>query len=315
MDKSKFELLLRQTPFCEALLAEAWDSLSTKDRIELLLQYSESDKSAPKGVVVKALIDANPLVRMLGARVTSFFFERDNPEMQQKLLADTSPFVKSTLHVGADPSELNRLSQFERLGAIALSNSINVNEESFANFITSSLQSRSISEEDAAELVIEFVRNPKLKTLELGEGEYFEDGLTWHTNLKQFEAIWNLTTCTPRKVHKVIAWEYPLKTGQLYDTIPEDLLYRMSEEALEALIWREHKPLLDLIEKNPDRFKTKIHDVVRESKESLSSSNHRDKETEPIKLFEALREELQQRLDEIDSKITQILSKRKGLFS
>ena len=66
MDKSKFELLLRQTPFCEALLAEAWDSLSIRDCIELLLQFSESDKSAPKGIVAKALLDANPIIRMLG---------------------------------------------------------------------------------------------------------------------------------------------------------------------------------------------------------------------------------------------------------
>src|SRR6266702_1351842 len=65
MDTQRFELLLRDTPFCSALLAEVWDGLSTMERIDLLLHSVESRLSLSKELKAKALSDPSPVIRML----------------------------------------------------------------------------------------------------------------------------------------------------------------------------------------------------------------------------------------------------------
>jgi hypothetical protein len=309
MDEIKFELLLRQTPFCSLILSELWDQLNILEKIELLNYYSSKSKAVPEQICIKAVQDPNPIVRMLAAKNTYFFFKPENRELHQKLLEDSSLFVTSAMHVNRKLKDFDKLSQLEKLGVIALSSSID--HEEFANFISNSLQKEMISENDAADLVIEFVRNLRLRPLRLEEGEYFEEGLDWYSNLKQFEAIWNLTTCTPPKVHYVIASEYPLETGQLDDTFSEEMLFNMSEDAIEILVWRQYKPLLALIVKTPERFNNKIHDAVSQTKDTLTSSNPKNKGGTDF-LIKRLSTEIQQRLDDLDRKLDQIVTKKRG---
>lgn len=312
MNNKYLELLLRRTSFSEALLSHLWDSLDEIQRIELLLQFTFKQEAVPRDIQVKAVQDKSPIVRMLSARSTSFFFERDNPELHGKLLSDSSSFVKAAMNLSIDVADLLQLTHLERLGVIALSTSID--EEKLANFILNSLEKQLMTETEAASLVVEFVRNPRLKPIILGDGQYFEDGLLWHTNWSQFKAIWNLTTCTPPKVHHVIAYEYPLTTGQ-DDPIPEEMIYRMSEDALVAIVWRQHKPLLDLIEKNPEHFNERVHDAVRLASEADSTiSSNVDEKDASSGSIDKLRTEIHSRLDDMENNIIKVLSKRRGLF-
>jgi hypothetical protein len=311
MDTKHFELLLRRTRFCGAILFEIWDGLTLNERIDLLLHLGQFG-SAPKELLKKAVEDSNPVIRMLAVK-SGYISEGYEPELYSKLRTDKSPFVKAALNdtgFFTNTEDEPPLSHMERLGIIALSTVIS--EESFANYITEGLESKKISEDEAAELVTEFVRNPNyIKSL------YREpmDGLDHYTIHKEFEAIWNLTTCTPIKVHSVIAWEYPLEISDV-DFVPDELLDRMSQYALEAVAFRQHIPLLKRIEENPDQFDKKILDAAHngaefDQKDRKTSSGIDELRNE----FSEFRAELQERLDALTQLITEAASRRRGFFS
>ena len=159
MDKKHLELLLRDTPFCRELVAELWDGLSTFERIDILIQLG----SIPKELFKKAFNDTNSVVRMLA--VKSFYIDQsEEPELYEKVKADVSPFVKAATKekgIGLDLEEMRSLSQIEKLGVVALSDSIL--DESFAAFIVKGIDNKIISEDEASALVFEFVGNPHCK--------------------------------------------------------------------------------------------------------------------------------------------------------
>lgn len=256
--------MLRDTPFSRVLVAELWDNLSSLERIDILTQLG----SIPTGLFKKAFNDTSPVVRMLA--VKSFYLDQgEEPELYEKIRSDRSPLVQAAIQeteVGLDLEEMGSLSQIEKLGVVALSGSIL--DESFADFIIKGISNQIISEQEASALVFEFVRNPHCKFAIERESL---DGLDNYSLNKGFNDIWNLTTCTSRKVHHAIVWEYSLTTGD-GDTIPEEMLNRMSNETLEALVWRNHKPLLDLVKKNPKKFDNKIVGAVETNSDYPTST-------------------------------------------
>lgn len=313
MDKKHFELLYRATPFCRALLSESWDKLSTTERISLLLHFNDDSMSIPEDLFKKAINDSSPIVRMLAVK-GYYVSEQDDPELYEKIKSDESPFVRAALKGGSfilDFEEIKSLSHIEKLGFIALSDS--VSEESFAEFIIDGLDNQTLSEEETAELIIEFIRNPN-STKGFDREPY--DGLDWYTITKGFEAIWNLTTCTPQKVHNVIAWEYPLTICQ-HDTISDDTLTRMSERALEALAFRQFKPLLLQIEKNPEQFSKKVIDSAQNGSEIREPIQEKiNSEIDELhEEFTSFQKEMFDRIDDLSQQLSDIASKKRGLFS
>jgi hypothetical protein len=259
MDIKHFELLLRKTSFCNLLLCQTWENLNTIERIELLLHLTKENLVISKDLLVKAIEDKNPVVRMLTVKC-SHISEDDDPELYAKIKSDQSS-VKAALHDDylPDEEELFQLTHIERLGVIALAK--HISGETFTKIIINGIRTQSISEDEARELVVEFVRNPNI----IGDLKYEPmDGLDWYTQRKEFESIWRLTTCTSPKVHNVVAWEYPLVLGE-DNTFPDDMLDSMSNTALTALVWRRYAPLLKRISEFPERFDSKIHDEVKKS--------------------------------------------------
>ncbi len=255
------ELLLRPTTFSSTILAEMWDGLGLLERVSVLLRFLEESRGLfGEKMKIKVLNDPSPVVRMLAVRCCHIIEEYE-PDLYAKLKADPSALVRAAMNSDVplfDKEEFGLLSHIERLGVIALSDY--VWEEEFAEFIVDGLQSAALQEKEAAELVVEFVRNPKLLH---GKNREPEDGLDWYSMNKAFEAIWNLTTCTPARVHHAIAWEYPLEIGD--SVIPDEMLNRMSKHAIKALVWRRYKPLLELIESAPERFSEEIKQAVQQS--------------------------------------------------
>jgi hypothetical protein len=299
MDTKHFELLLRRTTFGHAILTEAWGGLTTKERIELLL-HSELQNLWPSDLRLKALHDPNPAVRMLAVMVDCPS-KHDDPDLYAKVKSDPSPLVRAAVTVGersaiSDLKDLIPMPQLERLGVVALSQ--HMNDELFAEFIVASLQNQAISEEEAAALVYEFVLNPSNI---FGIERTPLDGMDWFSISKGFEAIWNLTTCTPWPVHYAIGWHYPLQTGD-GDVIPDEMLGRMSVQALEALVFRRYKPLLDRLQKTPEQFDKKVHEAEKAA--TIGEGTERGRCKPPAARSET--EELRRELDEIRTEMREL---------
>jgi len=308
------ELLLRQTPFCQMLLATVWDGLDTWRRIDLFLLCRRRRLSLPQDVLQKAACDPNAVVRMLAIR-HGHFSNQDNPELYACLKSDTSPLVKAAMKSGSwfmDAKDFEPLSHIERLGAIALADSLT--EEAFAKFICDGLKNGTLPELEAAELVGEYVRNPALTENLMGEPE---DGLDWYSLTKDFEAIWNLTTCTPWPVHHTIAWEFPLSnkndpTGEY--VLSDKIIDNMSEQALEALAYRQCRPLLKKLQQAPEKFGKKIHDAASSGADLHSRRKPAPDLTALWQDFDEFRTEIRVALEALKDQIAEAASRKRGLF-
>lgn len=317
MDSKDWEFLFRKTTFCRALLSEAWDALNGGQRIELLLQLGAQSVVLPETLQSKAFADPNPVVRMLAVKY-SYIVKGDSPGLDTKLMGDVSPFVRAVMKAETvvDSDVLKPLDHIERLGVIALTDT--VDDTSFAEFIVESLKNHSISEHEADELVTEFVHNPNLVRI---VERKVDDGLDWYMIKKNFEAIWQLTTCTPPVVHREIAWKYPLFTGSR-DTISDELLDHMSKLTLGALAFRQHKPLLKRLQTYPERFGEDIHRSAEEGArygtelpEPVALQTRLDEfHAEMRETIEKFRAEIQESMKSLSRQIAEVASRRRGLF-
>jgi hypothetical protein len=260
----------------------------------------------------KAANDSNSIVRMLAVK-DGYLAEEDNPELYIRLTNDDSPLVRAALKADGGRClwnlDLLSLSQVERLGVIALAHIFN--QETFIAFISDGLSENLLSEDEAAELVTEYILNPKLVKCSIRE-----DWDISSTKRKEFEKMWNLTTSTSPKVHSTIAWEYPTKTdGALGHSIPDEMLERMSPYALEALAYRQFGPLFKKLTETPEKFDQSIHDAARNAALAYQSKSH--DQTEIASLREELREfraEVKDCLGALAQHISKTMSRRKGLF-
>ena len=75
----------------------------------------------------------------------------------------------------------------------------------------------------------------------------------------------------------------------------------MSNESLEALVWRNYKPLLDLLKKSPKQFDEKIHKAVEVNSDYQTSTRI----TDPLKGndIDILRVELLRIKEEINERV------------
>ncbi len=244
------ELLYRPTVFSRKLLAEMWDGLSLMERVDLLLDSAKFKGFMGDELHMKALSDSNPVVRMLAAQC-SYVSKDEEPDLHAQLKADPSPLVRAVMNGATSffvtPDVFKRWNHIERLTHIALTDFFS--GESFAEFITSGLQSQTLPEKEAAELVCEFVHNPKFSKSLTREPA---DGIDWYSIGQDFKAVWNLTTCTPWVVHSLIAWEYPLEIGD--NSVTVEMINRTHDGVIKALIWRQYKPLLEFIKNKPKQF-------------------------------------------------------------
>ncbi len=315
MDTNHFEILLRETSFGDKMLASLWDALDTGRRIDLLLHVHKRRSGVPREILEKAIIDANALVRMLAVK-GSYIRKEDTPELYAQLENDTSPFVRAAMRSRKfvlDISDLEPLSHDERLGLIALADVLS--EEAFAKFISEGVKNETLSEHDAAELVLEFVRNPAMSRIITRKPQ---DGLDWYGLNRDFEAIWNLTTCTPWPVHLVIAREYPLRTGENPDwdhALPDGMIEKMSKEALKALACRQYRPLLKKLKEAPEKFDKEIHDYAGYGAED-NVERKADSDLAMLRReFDEFRTEMREALEALTKQITEFRSRHKGLFS
>jgi len=314
MEKKHFELLLRGTPFGLTLLLEIWDDLNTMQRIDFLLHQVEQSSVVPTELIFKAIDDPNPVVRMF-AVYKSYISEEENPELYAKLINDTSPLVRAARNSNKlmfEEKDLIALDHTGRLGVIALADYHYSNV--FVQFITNGLQNNSLSEDEAAELVTEFVSNPKILSSTTEEPS---DGQDWYYQGECFKAIWSLTNTTPPNVHSQIVWKYPIKTeGGLGHKIPEELIDGMSESALYALARRQQEYLLKKLEETPDKYDKKIHEAALDGSDEpgFIKKNAYSEIEELRRELEQFRDEMRESLNILTEHLHTESTRKCGLF-
>jgi hypothetical protein len=318
MYKKTFELLLRQTEFSKIIFKEIWDFLSSSERIYLMMNFEDLEE----GIIEKALEDPNPFIRMLAVKATCID-ENDNPKIYNKINKDESYIVQMALKrqkgLFSDANKLKSFDHAERLAIIALSED-GLSEESFAEFICEGLKGNLFSEREAREMLMEYLRNPNLVNKDIPYIPDDNPGYWIFSAEKNFDAIWNLTTCTPPDVHYLIANIYPLYLSNGH-TIPDKILKNMSDDALERLIWRGYEPLINDINKNFERYSDNI------KKEFFRIQDYREEEKEYIIRYkDDLNDDLNQkfndfcvklnhRLDKMYEEFKELLTRRRGIFS
>ncbi|MDP3009474.1 MAG: hypothetical protein Q8N30_10475 [Methylococcales bacterium] len=305
MDKKHFELLLRHTTFSEKIWSELWDALDTMQRIELLLQLGD----APDKLIAKAIDDPNPVVRMLAVK-DNHFYEEDEPDLYARLINDESPLVRAAMKTRDmifEEDYLFGLSHDERLGVIALRKHFPT--ETFATFINEGLKNMKITEQEASELIWEFVRNPNLIDQITREPS---DSYDWNYIRNGFEAMWNLTTSTQLEVHYAIATEYPTKTSHRFGDIPTEILDKMSDGTLSNLAFRQFGKLLEKLKEAPDKFDQSIHDSARGGAKFADYKKNSDSPNISTVIDEL--ERLRAEVSELSKLINNAISRRKGLF-
>jgi len=318
MDINIFESIFRGTSFSDELILNMWDDLNTGQRIDFLLTTKEQGKSLSRTVAKKATTDPNPVVRMLGVKL-GVISSVEDPDLYSQLSNDPSPLVRGAVKGQfflASRNDLDKflsLSHAERLVVIGLEDHLGapvVLPKILASFILDGLAAQTVSEEEAADLIMEFVSNP----CQIQTTQYTPlDGLDSYAESQQFEAIWNLTTCTPWIVHSSIAYKYPLWRSDQYRraTFPEEMLKRMSIDALQVIADRQYEPLLKILKEEPEAFPDKVHDSAQlggEWEERL-----RVHQEDHLSDIDSLKREIREFREEVDRHFED-LSRRRGFF-
>ena len=299
MDTKRFELFLRGTRFSESILAELWSQMSMIDKLDFMLYCRQTMRYLPNKLNIKALDDESPLVRMLASK-SKWRPDEQEIKLITKISSDQYPFVRATTR-NCSYDEMLEIPHEERLAIIALSNDLSDGDR-FAKFIVKNLENKSLTEQEAGELVSEYVCNPV-------SADYVRsnpvDGMDWCGITSVFKAIWELTISTPPRVHDSIIWKYPLVSGD-FDTIPDEILKKMDTKVLSKLVWRGYHPLIAAIKKNPEAYGEKLVKAVEDVK-ALSSS----RKTEPSEI-DTLREEFCEFRNEIRELLNEVLERKRG---
>lgn len=298
MDTKRFELFLRETKFSESILAHLWSQIPMIDKIDFMLYCRQTMRDLPKEANTSALDDEYPLIRMLASK-SQWQPDEQEQSLIDKLSSDLYPFVRATTR-DCSYDELLGIPHEERLAIIAL-RTILTDGKDFADFILKNIENRSLTEQEAGELVSEYVCNP-------ASADYIRanpfDGLDWYDRISVFKAIWELTISTPPRVHDSIIWKYPLVCGHI-DTIPDDILNKMDTEVLSKLVYRGYHPLIAAIKKNPDAYGDRLVKDVTEvealgsCREVVTSDNDSLREE-----FYEFRNEIRKLLHEILAQIS-----------
>jgi hypothetical protein len=117
--------------------------------------------------------------------------------------------------------------------------------EAFAQWIEFSIANKNISEDELVDVIVEYVRNPKLK--EKSELEDI-DGLTWWTTRKEFDGLWKVVPKVPRAVATELVRRLPVRAsfGIGYE-FPEEILKWIERSPyLAILLWREDVEFTEL---------------------------------------------------------------------
>ncbi len=259
------EYLRRGTRFSALLAIEYWSVLTSKERIEFLFTLR---RSIPDDLLSIALSDESSVVRMVAAQ----FSQGSQNDARRKAKSDPSQLVRGAFEIRIySATALAALSQTERTVAIALSE--RVSGTALAEFIRNGVKDGSLSVEDAADLLHEFCCNPDLLSgytewdrIILGERRDAEGSLVYGFG-QEFRDLWLLTTDLPYSVTWPISEEFP--TDSLHYSIPVEVLHKAPEGVLAGIAGRGYRPLLDLIDKEPDKYSERVLEAKKWAEDRL----------------------------------------------
>jgi len=238
------EELLKDTPMGRLKLLAAWDSLSAETQIKLLGEMSEKGrtKASDRPLWLKALSSPSEYVRYLAGREMRF---KSDDEIENKIMSDASPLVRSSraVFMGRTFSgkDFYRFPKERKLAVV--SDDDPPPAEKLARWVEHAAETKSVSDDEIYDVVFEYLSNPKtLEHLQSMSNDFFGT----EGREAGFNAFWRLVPKLPSSVAHCLVVRLPWR-GIYADEPPREVLtWLETSPHLEALLWREDAPLMEL---------------------------------------------------------------------
>ena len=244
------EILGRGTAFSGMVMVEYWKGLTVSEKIELL---GADGMKISAGIAELASVDENAVVRMFAVEHGVQPKDDDVPIVRYARCGSLARIRR------VSANELSGMSMTERIVALATGK---IEGGEFVQFLRAALSTNGISEGEAAAYALEYVRNP------ISAEAFFRepfDGMDWSSDSRNFKAVWEFVCDAPEFVASHIAQYFPLETSwKLRCSLSPDLLSRIPEIALCALVKRGFEPLLNQIQSSPNAFSEAVRDCLKE---------------------------------------------------
>lgn len=241
--------LLEPRPCGEAKLLAAWDGLCTEHQILLLDSLGkEGHLNWTRKIRAKALTTPNAYVRYLAARgFCPSDKNADDLAVNNRISEDPEPLVRYAPLEGSAlslPRELSNPEAFFALpqeGRLALMRSLPFAHDVPAiirRAIQTVLPGGAMTEDDLAELLLEYVTNVEFASYYRPEYLIPYDGWAEHERGKDIEALWELVPDLPKRASSVLICHLPEQSG-INSGIPKAVLNGMADWQLTMLFRRE----------------------------------------------------------------------------
>lgn len=247
--------LIEPRPSGEAKLLAAWDGLSTEHQILLLTLRSHGPLGLTTKIRGKALASTNAYVRYLAAQ--GFQASRDDTEemaLRKRIEDDPEPLVRyapledrsfgwQITHCNDKPEGFFGLPHEAQL---ARARSIRKHMAEFIRHaIVNELPNGRVTEDELADLLIDYVRNPEFKSYYDPSNEIEYNVYAEYGRGEDIKQLWMLVPDLPKRVAYVLIYGLPEKIHER-GGIPEKVLNGMNDEQLAALLSRADIGLVEL---------------------------------------------------------------------
>ncbi|UVE65224.1 hypothetical protein L2Y90_15515 [Burkholderia pyrrocinia] len=277
LSENVLEELLRATPMREHLVREAWPSLTTESRLQIIQAIANQMFGAiPDWLAMLAIEDHAPIVRYWAARSAyikkpaaentsdAFEFLRASTDAERKLYekakGDSSELVRICSERGETLSyrDLADEPQYRRLAFLRSLSTPDV--RSFFEWLDRAIDD-GVPDAELTECATEFLALPEVRrTLERNPDD-FPDGGDAYTAGKAIRAGWDLIKRAGPALRRQLAFVLPTRMG--LTTIGVDELASMPPEVVAALPWRtdgfrEIGELVTIMRAHPERFADEV---------------------------------------------------------
>ncbi|CAD6525975.1 hypothetical protein [Paraburkholderia metrosideri] len=344
LSENVLEELLRATPMREHLVREAWASLTTESRLQIIQTIANQlFGTIPDWLAMLAIDDHAPIVRYWAARSTyimkpatenasdAFKFLHASTDAERQLYEKAKGDSSELVRICADRGEtlsyrtLAGEPQFRRLAFLRSLSTPDV--RSFFEWLGRAID-EGVPDAELTECATEFLALPEvLRALERNPDD-FPDGGDAYAAGKAIRAGWDVVKLGGPALQRQLAFVLPTRMGLV--TIGIDELAAMPSEVVATLPWRtdelrEINELVAMMRAHPERFPdeavkslTSADNVYLPSGDALvdgRSRNAVDRSRATLDTLIRLKEKVTALASQLELMQQELSSRKGGLFS
>ena len=239
------EELIKDTPMGRIKLLAAWDALSSETHIRLLMDMRSKGRTraSDRLILLKALSSPSEYVRYLAARRIGYL---QDEEIENKVIADVSPLVRYSQAMGTLLRELSceDFNQCPRELKLAIvSDGTDLQTTKLASWVEWAVETKRASDAEIYDVLLEYLSNSEaLRWLQESSYDHFGDT----ESEKGFKALWDLVSKVPSQVAHCLVALLPWRNVFGDEPPSETLSWLRTSPHLDALLWREDVPLIEV---------------------------------------------------------------------